>query len=121
MGEYVDRVDHLQSREAVRADSGRFSFVYDCDCLLLNRIGDRCGLSIVERVRCATDDKTLEVARRRLVQLDDRNEASGDEIVQEVGIPATPGPPELKLARDDIDNDYAVREGLEDRSRATRG
>ena len=73
--EHVDGATKPQRREPLAADARRLALVNQRRRRMRQRIGNRRGLAVIERLDGSTDDKFLEIRQRGVAEFDDIDRA----------------------------------------------
>ena len=86
MREQVHRAADAQFGKSLSADPVCLALVDDRDRAALGGVSDRCGLTVVEGVRCAPDDKFLKGLSGQIAQRHYLDETGGDELAQQIRV-----------------------------------
>ncbi|QCO03684.1 hypothetical protein D3867_16790 (plasmid) [Azospirillum argentinense] len=86
MSEHIDRAAEVQARKAVSAYPVTLAFVNKCKGSLFRSIGDSGGFTIVQCLRCPSDDQFFEMLFPDFSQFDDLNQVRHSQLIQEIPI-----------------------------------
>jgi hypothetical protein len=103
----VRKADAAKARRLVLVDNGR--------SVILQSIGDRGCLAVIEGFNCGAGDETLKVPLACVIKSDDVEMPCGHQLLKPIGILSSTRPSCIQLAGNDIDHDDPVWNGLKDR------